>query len=156
MRTHSTHQLRSPPSILRKSSMARESSMPKIILQGALSCLSTRAVGTLVRWEPRRARLGWRRGTSTCWWASWRSFMTTVSSDLLNVLKTDVLFGCAAPNPCASNSWRRSPTFWAHRRWPREGQAAVQPLQGLLSHQNFLKGLKKEKDFLLFFYMIRR
>ncbi len=51
-----------------------------IILQSASSCLSTRAVGTWMRWKPRRARLGWRRGTSTCWWASWRSLMTTVSS----------------------------------------------------------------------------
>jgi hypothetical protein len=39
------------------------------------------------------------------------SFKWPRRPDLLNVLKADVLFGCAAPNPCASNSLWRSPTF---------------------------------------------
>jgi hypothetical protein len=105
-------------SILRMSSMARESSMPQIILQSALSCLSTKGSWYVDEVRAKESEAGVEERDEYLL----VSFMTKFDDNsfkwprrpgLFSVLKTDVLFGCAA----------------------REGQAAVQPLQGLLSHQ---------------------
>jgi hypothetical protein len=85
------------------------------------------------------------------------SFKWPRRPELLNVLKTDVLFGCAAPNPCASNSLRRSPTIELTEGDLEKAKQLFNLFKAYFPTKIFLKRLKKEKDFLLlFFYMIRR
>ncbi len=85
------------------------------------------------------------------------SFKWPRRSDLLSVLKKDVLFGYAAPNPCASTSLRRSPTFELTEGDLEKAKQLFNLFKAYFPIKIFQKGLKKRRIFYFYvFYMIQR